>query len=446
MADQIKLISMRAFWQRIFLLVPVALAAVGVWYAVRWGMGNTMAEFAPNLEVARAAARFAPDDPQTHYTQAVLSRKSLLPEELPKALQQYEQAVSLSPNDYRLWMELGRVREQAGNPVGGEQALRRAVELAPSYAYPRWFLGNLLLRQGRFDEAFAELRRAGEADPLVIRPQVFNMAWSVYGKDVPSVLAAVGSSVSARAQFVEYLIKQNRIDDALRLWKNLGAEERREQRWVGEILMANLFSAKRFHAVLDVQNDIAGETEPQFSVGGLLNGSFEQDIGTPGQSFFGWQVVPVTHTQIHLDPRERHGGARSLRIIFNAPVPLDFRNVSQFIVVESSARYRLTYYMRTEDLKSGSTLVTEIVDAADPNRVLAASAPLPNGKNDWQPVTLEFTTSPQTEAITLRLNRAPCPAAECPIFGKVWYDDFDFQRIGGAGARSPGAAGGGTKG
>ncbi|MGI9105572.1 MAG: hypothetical protein ACR2G4_04915 [Pyrinomonadaceae bacterium] len=84
-------------------------------------------------------------------------------------------------------------------------------------------------------------------------------------------------------------------------------------------------------------------------------------------------------------------------------------------------------------MKSVSTLITEIVDAgAEPGRVLATAEPLANGASDWQAVALDFNAPARAEAITVRLNRAPCPAQVCPLFGKVWYDDFDLQRVGGA--------------
>ena len=74
-------------------------------------------------------------------------------------------------------MSLGTALEQWGEVERGEKALRRATELAPSYAYPRWYLGNLLLRSGRYNQAFAELRRAADADPE-LRSQLLNLAWA----------------------------------------------------------------------------------------------------------------------------------------------------------------------------------------------------------------------------------------------------------------------------
>ena len=91
----------------------------------------------------------APDDPLPHWRIAQVSQKTLPLDQQVAAIAEYEKAVSLSPNDYRFWMTLGTAQEQVGNPAKAELALKRAVALAPAYAYPHWYLGNLYLRTGR---------------------------------------------------------------------------------------------------------------------------------------------------------------------------------------------------------------------------------------------------------------------------------------------------------
>ena len=55
----------------------------------------------------------------------------------------------------------------------------------------------------------------------------------------------------------------------------------------------------------------------------------------------------------------------------------------------------------------------------------------PTGDNDWQRISIPFKTGAKSEAIVIRINRASCgDNAVCPIFGTVWYDDFDLKRRG----------------
>lgn len=429
MADQLTYINVRALWTRLPLIVLAGAALYGAWYGLRWCVGNTMAEWAQDFETAESAARLAPSDPQSHLKVARLRRISFDPEELPVALSYYERAAALAPNDWLIWTEYGRSLGAAGDTEGGVRALRRATELAPHYAQPRWHLGNALLRAGRFDEAFAELRLAGEADPTLLA-QVFNLAWQVYDQDMTRVIETIGSSPNARAQLTVVLVGRKRLDDAYSVWSTLTPEEKAVHAGAGEALIRALYEQGQHPRALRAlgEQGVSGVAPEK-----IANGSFETDIAPPGTRFFEWQVVGVPPgAAVAIDSRAAHGGQRALRVSFAASSQIDFKSVSQLIVVQPSTRYRLTFFVRSEELKSAATLYTEVLDGSG-TTVLGASPLLPTGTHEWRPVTIEFTTGPQTQSVLVRLSRAGCADGVCPIFGKIWYDDFDLQRATGSG-------------
>lgn len=435
MQDQLKTINLRAPAMRLLLIVPVLLALVGCWFALCWYTGNTVAEYAPEmeaggLETARSAASLAPDDPLTHFILADFEMKNLSHEQLGQAVSEYEQAVRLSPNDYRLWMALGQAREQAGDTAGAEKDLRHAVELAPSYAYPRWYLGNLLLRAGREAEAFEELRRAANAYPEM-RAQVFNLAWQYYREDAEAMMRTAGDSGEERAQLALYFVGRSRVDDALKLWASLNEPEKKEQRAAGAEIMKTVLAAKRFRAALDIQRSIASEGTVVPNVGEMINGGFEESLTRTEGSDYGWQLKSANQAQVTIDPAKHHQGAHSLRIVFKASERLEFNNASQLIIVDPSTQYRLECYVRTEDLQSETTPSVVVIDGAD-GSTIATSAPAPANQDEWQPVIINFKTSAKTEGVIIRIYRASCAATEqCPIFGTIWYDDFNLSRASG---------------
>jgi hypothetical protein len=145
-------------------------------------------------------------------------------------------------------------------------------------------------------------------------------------------------------------------------------------------------------------------------------------------------VAPGGGAQTAIDARAASAGRRSLRVAFNASGQADFRNVTQVIAVEPGARYRLTFSFKTEELKSAATLITTVSDVAVPEPPLGASAPAPQGTNEWQQVSIEFAAGPKTEAVRVGLVRVACPEGVCPIYGKIWYDDFHLERAGGRAA------------
>jgi hypothetical protein len=416
---------------RWLLLLPALLAILGAWFAVRWYVGNTVAEYAPGvaeggIEMARLAVRWAPGDPLAHWRLGTLEEKAFSAENMADAVHEHQLAVSLSPNDYRYWMELGHALEASGDSESGEKALRRSVELAPAYSHPRWQLGNLLLREGKTDEAFAQLGHAAEADNLM-RPQVFDLAMRVYQGDLNEIAKVACVSPAARMQFAIYLVAAKKYEDAMRIWNATNPGDRKRQPELGEEMRRSLIEAKQFQAALAVMRELEPDAAlPQPEQ--FWNGGFERDVKLANASTFDWVIESRGAAQIDLDTHA-HGGQRSLRITTKN---LDTVRVSQTVAVEPGARYRFECYVRTQDLLTASTPVLLVSDAVD-NSKLAASNPLPSGTNDWQKVSLDFTANPQHDGINVGFYRAPCSgdAQICPIFGTLWYDDFNLQRIGG---------------
>jgi hypothetical protein len=429
--DQLILIDVRAFWRRALLLLPVVVVVVVVTFSVRWYLGNTLAEFAPpvdqgGIESAQSAVSFAPSDPLAHFVLGNMEKDAFAPERLSVAIKHYEEAVRLSPYDYRYWLALGRARELAGDVAGGEQALRRAVELGPSYSYPRWYLGNLLFRSNRRDEAFAELRKAGETNAQML-PQICVLAWYGYDNNIAEMETALGQRPQTRAALAVFLASKGKADDALRLWKGLSKEEKANlQTGTDNNLFRTLFQAEQYRAALEIAKEIKSDSAGE--VGKLINGSFESGISGNDPISFGWRVSQADKAQITIDPQVKLDGGRSLRITYNGYDANTFANVWQTVAVEPNTRYRLEFSIRTKDLKSIGAPIIELVYPLD-SRLIAQSKPFPIETNDWQKMTIEFDSPTTPDGVIIRTNRIPCEPA-CLIFGTVWYDNFNLQRIG----------------
>ena len=423
---------------RFLLLVPALLVIVGGWFVTRWHIGNTVSEVAakgetPNLEMARVAARWAPADPFVHWRLGVLLQKQFSPDNQNEAVREFEIAVQLAPNDFRFWDELGRALEAVGNSDAAERAFRRAVELAPSYYYPRWHLGNFLVRKRNREEAFNELVRAATANEA-LWPQVLNLAWQAYDGDVDRIAIEACKEPRVRILFAEYLIGVNRADDALRMWKTLSVDDRGHDAAGARRLRKRFADAKHFHSALEVHRDIEGSLNNLPVAESFSDGGFEEVVTLPVSRPFGWTLGSIVQAQISISDAP-HSGLRSLQIVISATNKLDRINASQTIVVEPNMQYHLEFYARTEKLSSASTPVVIILDATSGDAI-ANSTPLPSGTNDWQKVALDFKTR-NGDGIIVTIGRLTCTVADiCPIFGTVWYDDFNLQR-GSGGAPRP---------
>ena len=417
---------------RILLILILIVAGAWSYYAIRWYLGNTLAEYLnpseANAQVADLAASLAPGDPTTHWRVAQVTQKRLPLDQQAQAIAEYEKAVSLSPADYRFWMELGTAQEQAGDTVRAEQALKRAITLAPHYAYPRWYLGNLFIREGRYDEAFAELRLAAAANEEFL-PQLFSLVWAIYSSDPDALKNAVGESATTRARFSLYLLEQQHFDEGMRVWNSLSPDEKRSNRETAEAVIASLKNAVRFHEAANTWNELMGD-KYRAEVGRIFDGSFEEAVNHGPDSVFGWQVKGALQMSVGIDPNKGKSGSRSLRFIFQVRTDLPGLDVSQLVLVQPNTDYEFQCFVATEKLESGSSPQVQLFDMSN-GAILASSEMAPSGDNDWKPIDLSFKTGGQTEAIAVRIVRISCSSEEmpvCPIYGSVWYDDFTLKR------------------
>lgn len=408
----------------------VLLALVSTWFVVRWYLGNTIAEyFHPEnnrLETAQMAVNLAPNDPLPHWRLGNLAQKELPPDQIALAVTEYEKAVSLSPNDYRLWMEFGEALEQAGESDKAERALREAVKLAPSYAYPRWYLGNLLVRTDRYAEGFAELQRASEENDQ-FQTQLFNLAWQLNKDDFNTLQESVGKTPVIRAAFAKYLVERGHYDEGLRLWNTLTDTEKRESRFAGDPIIAGLITAQRYHQAMEIWNEVSPGPAYHAETGHIIDRGFEDNLAHGPGAVFGWQVQSNSQVQIGIDAGQGHSGSRSLRVYFQVRSHVDTINVSQLVPVTANTEYDFECYVKTEKLESAETPVVQIVKAND-DALLASSQPAATGNSDWQRISLSFKTADKAEAVRVKMIRNSClDSPVCPIFGTVWYDDFDLK-------------------
>ena len=108
-------------------------------------------------------------------------------------------------------------------------AFAEAERLAPAYSNTHWDSGRQLIKVGRREQAFAELRVA-----TVNRPDLFiklvSMAWEAYGGNCPAIEQAVGARDNRqRLILAHFFIRNSRHAEALNLARkidNLSKDDR----------------------------------------------------------------------------------------------------------------------------------------------------------------------------------------------------------------------------
>jgi hypothetical protein len=343
-------------------------------------------------------------------------------------LAEFERAVALRPRDYALWLDLGRARNQAGDDAGALSAFKEATRLAPFYAQPRWQMGNTLYRAGRLDEAFAEMRRAVESDPGLL-PQALDMAWAASDGDPQAVEQALQPQTpSLRLALAHFFVKHAKAREAAEQFRAAGRATDEERR----ALLSELLAAKDFPEAFDVWSvGRASQNRGDAAEGAaVLNGGFEEPVilNDPG---FGWQLPPrAPSVEASQDTAAPRSGAQSLRLVWSGDPDAQSPVLSQLVLVEPNARYRLRFAARTDKLITGGLPVVLATDASSNDaRTLGGELTLPPGTNGWQEYETEFTTGAATRAVLINVRRQSCNSSPCPVFGQVWLDDFSMRRM-----------------
>ena len=405
-----------------------ALLLVLLWIFVRWNLANVVAlQLDPKSPDSRFIAdwltEFSPSDPRTHLLAAKVYESSFDANDLDRAVREYEFAASLSPHNYVMWLNLGRVRGLVGDADGAFKAFERALELAPNYSLVKWVYGNAFIREGRTDEGFNLISSAAASDPKYVRPAVLT-AIQIFDGSVDEVRRSMGDTAAINAGLAETLVSLDRPEEALDAWRRLSPEMMTGQfHDLGQKLQSKLIDLKRYRMASVVHAGIT--TNKLSSVSEIVNGGFEEGVRLGSTNVFDWRISDGTHPQVGLSDGAKRSGQYSLLLAFNSFDTAGMRVIDQVIAVEPATDYELEVFYRS-DLRSDAVLKWEISDASSSQRI--AVSPITNAA-EWTPLKLLFRSPETSDGIQLRLIREGCSGPACPMSGRLLFDDISLRQL-----------------
>ncbi len=391
--------------------------------AARVGFARLLAKYAvlaSSIPAADEALRLANSDPEVHRARAAVLNRLRMPADARKEL---EIAASLRYRDDYLWLELGNTREELEDSEGALAAFDQAVRWAPYYAHPRWQRGNLRLRMGRRDEAFAELRDAAGSNRNLL-PSLIDLAWGLSGGDAKKTEQLVQiNDNKARLVFARFLAKKGKGKDAVEQLRLLTAPLSAENR---NDLIRQLLGSNSFREAFEVWNGFDSASTSKEPA--IYDGGFEEPLAFDDAGFR-WVVSrEQSKARLAIDVSEWLGGTKSLQIAFDGNSDPNTPLLSQTIIVKPQQRYRISLGVRAKDLVTGASPLITVSDAMN-DQLLGKSDNFVQSTSPWRTMDFEFTTLPTSEAIVLRLRRNSCTSSPCPIFGVLWLDEFFIEEL-----------------
>jgi len=399
----------------IVLLIFLALS----WRTGQLGVGAFFTSFAATTNIlskADSAVRLNPGAADAHYVRATILEAS----DLPAAVQEHYAAVKARSDDYALWLSLARALELNGDVEKAVVAAQQATLLAPAYSQPHYQLGNLLLRAGKIPEAFGELRLAGLSDPLLM-PGIIDLAWRVSAGNVQFVEAAIApTNPDGSLVFAMFLRQHQQVEPAIRWFVRSGpAGEADRRAYVAELITNGQFESAAQLWKADNSDAVLPDS--------LRNPGFEQEVNLSNAGF-DWNASPALKgLRFALDTQNPAEGRSALKVEFSGDAPVGSLLLSQIVLVAANTKYELQFSARSESIVSGSVPQVVILDAVS-RTPLGESALLTGTSEGWRSYTVSFTSGPQTKALRIGFQRAVCSGSSCPIFGKLWLDNFVLRK------------------
>ncbi len=425
----LKILKINPGVARVLIIAAAVVCLICAWFFIKWNFANAIASRMDparpeSKTVAEWLTRVAPNDPQTHFTAAALFERTFDSEDLTRSLIEYETAAALSPNNFLMWLNLGKARSVTGDTEGAEAAFRRALHLGPNYSAVQWIFGNFLVRQGEIDEGFTLIAKAAASDPSYTSPAVV-MAMQIFDGDSAAVRRSLGEGDVINAAFAKVLVGLERYADAYAAWSQL-TDKAGKFKALGEMLTDQMAASKKFQLAALIRSDLIADGSPKPVVGQIGNGGFEEGVTLRDAGLFEWQIDEGSEPQVGLSDGQRRSGKYSLWMLFDTFQTAAFRNVSQTVPVVPGAAYELEVFYRS-DVKTQARLRWEVAETTV-GAPLGATEPI-GAAADWVRLSVQFTVPPESDGITIRLAREGCSGPSCPITGRVSFDDFSLRPL-----------------
>ncbi len=421
----------------------IAVAALAVWmgdFIVRNFLAASLIEYGQDKASRDAAARRAPNNPAVIAARGKYLLYRADPPRREEAISDLKCAVLASPRDYRFWLELGRAYENIGEASRAETAMQRAADLAPRYFETRWALANLHLRAGKTEQALSDFREAiilskGSVGEGEARPEekatfnVLNTVAGAFGADPQVLRRVVPPDHISQGYLAGFLAERGELDQAMEIWRRLppnDPDDLKSYRDVTVRLLRELQTKGRYADAREAWMKLPGVESESSNL--ITNSGFERKPLSElypslveSHTGFDWLIGRHREVRARRADSEKHTGSYSLQLTVAAAMQSEFQEVSQFVAVEPSQNYRLSYFIKTRN-------ISPLPDEAPYIEICGVRSIAPSETTDWIEQSLSFMTPAETSGIRLTIRCPRLLTVDRARIAEVWFDDFKLEK------------------
>jgi len=406
-------------------LVVVAALLVALWLSY-FGVRAAIARYGAEGDTAKRlelATRLEPGNPAYWYILGRYQQYNLEQPNSDAGQASYRKAIALNPLATDAWLDLGTAYELEGKSAEAREAYLQAKKSYPTSADVSWRYGNFLLREGEQSQAFAELRRAIEADPLRAAA-AFSRAYRA-NPDIDMILSQLlPARQSVYVDVINEALNEKQLAVAKIVWAQLimlhpRLQMRDVDHLVYELLVAGEFAeARRVWDQGVATMNLPPLLQPQASI--VWDPSFESGIN--GYTF-AWHFPPIAQgVSVSLDKSEKLSGSQSLRLSFDGKHNPNLEAACTLAIVQPGTTYRFSGWIKTKDITTEQGIGFRIEDYKSP--VVNTREII--GTNPWTFLDQTWTAGPGIRRVQICVFRDPSDNPDVRISGTAWVDDVNL--------------------
>lgn len=366
------------------------------------------------------SVRLSPGDAANH---AQYGMALLFSGDWKGAKTQVEAATTLNPGEPQYWLDMARIDQITGNNAQAAVAIERARDTGGSYGWVLWESGLLYLGQNEPANALRVFRQALQSDALPA-DRVIDASWRTTRNTELILDSLMTDKSQPYSALLGVLIQESQTTGADMVWKHL---LQRGKGFPPELSFGYVDFLVRQGRIEDASRawrdfaQVSPALVPYMGGANLIeNGGFELPLLNGG---FEWRYTTTSSAALSLDADRSHSGQRSLKVTFQAEELWD-GPILQNVSVKPGTQYLFSGFVSTQDLWTLSGPRLRVQDAVSGTRFLLSDEF--TGSSPWVRFEQAFTTGQDTRLLTLSLVRV---SGNSGMHGNLWLDDLSLTEV-----------------
>jgi tetratricopeptide (TPR) repeat protein len=380
-------------------------------------------DFRTDQDISRASV-ITPEDATYHYLLGITAYSLQDEEGIRKSISSYQESLRRNPTDSRTWLAIARAYRNSGMEESGAFALRKAVSLDRNNPALIWEAGVYSLSDNRV--AFATELFWRYLSMMPGEQENVYALFHMMGVNPAYILDhLVPGDRQYYSRYLSFLISNRLIEETREAWRRMRslAPEKNEYLRYCDFLIQEGEMKDALFVWDDFRKGFIGKTAEKEPENILWNSNFELDIENGG---FDWRVGRAEGVRIFKDRDVKKTGDISLSVNFDGEHNPDIPIIRQVVPVEPGQSYRLTAYVKTENITTKNGIFLEVVaHRCDP--IAKQTEPL-TGTNLWNRLELEFITPGTCKTVMVGVRREQSAKFDNKISGDAWIDSLSMVK------------------